>query len=87
MHDMDSQVTLRLPANLAADLDRAAKRMRRNRSEVIRLALEQFLASSAHADDKPFDRMQDLIGSVESGLPDLGERHRDYLLQRLRNDR
>lgn len=84
---MESQVTLRLPEGMLVDLDRAAKQMRRKRSEVIRAALEQYLAGMAQADDKPFDRMRDLIGSVKSGVPDLGERHREYLLQRLRNGR
>ena len=32
-----------------------------------------------------FEQIQDLIGSVESGIPDLGERHRDYLIERLKN--
>lgn len=87
MHCMDSQITLRLPQNLAVDLDRAAKRQRRKRSEVIRLALEQYLAGEAQADDRPFDRMAGLIGSVESGVADRGERHREYLIQRLRHGR
>jgi hypothetical protein len=28
--------------------------------------------------------VRDLLGSMESGVPDLGQRHRDYLLKRLR---
>lgn len=87
MHCMESQITLRLPENLAADLDRAAKRMRRKRSEILRLALEQYLSGAAHTDEKPFDRMAGLVGSVESGIVDLGERHREYLTQRLRHGR
>lgn len=87
MHDMESQVTIRLPESLAADLDRAAKRIRRKRSEVIRLALEQYLAGESQIDDKPFDRMAGLIGSVETGIADLGERHREYLIKHLRHAR
>ncbi len=44
---------------------------------------EEFLAVALG--DRPFERMHDLIGSIASGLPDLAERHRDYLVQRLRN--
>ena len=40
---MEHQLSLRLPASLAKKLDEAAIRMRRKRSEVARLALEQFL--------------------------------------------
>jgi hypothetical protein len=28
--------------------------------------------------------VRDLLGSMESSVPDLGQRHRDYLLRRLR---
>lgn len=84
---MESQITLRLPEDLAVNLERTAKRMRRKRSEVIRLALEQYLAGETKADNKPFDRMAGLIGSVESGVADLGERHREYLIKRLHHGR
>ncbi len=87
MHCMESQITLRLPERLAGDLDRAAKRTRRKRSEIVRLALEQYLAGVAQPDEKPFDRMAGLIGSINSGIPDLGERHREHVLERLRHGR
>ena len=82
---MESRITLRLPEALAAKLDRAAKRQRRKRSEVIRQALEQFLATEPQV--RPVERVRDLLGRVESGLSDLGQRHRDYLIQRLRRGR
>jgi predicted transcriptional regulator len=40
---VDRQLTLRLPAELAARLERSARHLRRKPSEVVRLALEQFL--------------------------------------------
>ncbi len=79
---MDRQLTLRLPAPLAAKLKRSARRLRRNRSEVVRQALEQFLDTQPEV--HPIERVRDLLGRVQSGLPDLGQRHRDYLIQRLR---
>ena len=82
MSDMQTQVTLRLPDVLITKLDRASAQMRRSKSEVIRLALEQFLAIDT--DDQPFERMRDLIGGVATGIPDLGERHREHLIRRLR---
>src|SRR5713101_4079367 len=81
--EMESQLTLRLPALLAEKLDRAARDLRRKRSEVVRLALEQFL--NAYVEVPPIERVRDLLGKVESGLPDLGQRHRDYMLKRLRH--
>jgi metal-responsive CopG/Arc/MetJ family transcriptional regulator len=74
-----------MPANLAAKLDRVARNTRRKRSEVVRLALEQFLSEAdTKAERRPIDLVRDLLGSVESGVPDLGQHHRDWLLRRVR---
>jgi Arc/MetJ-type ribon-helix-helix transcriptional regulator len=82
---MSEQLTVRLPADLAEELERAAKRLRRNRSDVVRLALEQYLAGGA--EERPIHLVRDLLGQVESGIPDLGEQHREYLVKRLRHGR
>ncbi len=82
---MEQQLTLRMPTELSEKLDRLAKRLRRKRSEVVRLALEQFL--DTQLETRPIERVRDLLGRVETGLPDLGQRHRDYLLKRLRHAR
>jgi metal-responsive CopG/Arc/MetJ family transcriptional regulator len=79
---MESQLTLRLPEALASKLDRSAKRLKRKRSDVARLALEQFLDSEPEI--RPVERVRDLLGSIESGVPDLGQRHREHLIRRLR---
>ena len=79
---MDSQLTLRLPGTLANRLGRSAKRLRRKRSDVVRMALEQFL--DAEPEIRPVERVRDLLGRVESGVPDLGQRHREHLIRRLR---
>jgi len=49
---------------------------------VVRLALEQFLESEPEI--RPIERVRDLLGRVESGVPDLGQRHREHLIRRLR---
>jgi len=79
---MDSQLTLRLPGVLTERLERSARRLKRKRSEVVRLALEQFLDSEPEI--RPIERVRDLLGGVESGVPDLGQRHREHLIRRLR---
>lgn len=80
---MESQMTLRLPADLAGKLERSAKRLKRKRSDVVRLALHQYLETESVA-SRPIDQVRDLLGSVESGVPDLGQRHREHLIARLR---
>lgn len=79
---MESQLTLRLPAALAAKLERSARRLKRKRSDVVRQALEQFL--DAGPEVRPIDRVRDLLGSVETGVSDLGQCHREHLIRRLR---
>jgi metal-responsive CopG/Arc/MetJ family transcriptional regulator len=82
---MERQLTMRLPADLATKLERSAKRLKRKRSEVVREALEQYLDTVPEV--HPIERVRDLIGSVASGRPDLGQRHREYLTRRLRRGR
>ncbi len=48
--------------------------------DIIAKYVERLLASG-----HPVDAVRDLIGRVESGVSDLGQRHRDYLLKRLRD--
>ena len=76
---MPGQLTVRLPDELSEALEAAAKRLRRKRSEVVRIALEQFLELS---DDRaqPADRVRSLLGSIVSGAPDLADRHREHIL-------
>ena len=82
---MERQLTMRLPADLAAKLERTARRSKRKRSEVVRQALEHFLDTEPEV--RPIERVRDLLGSIASGRPDLGRRHRDYLIRRLRRGR
>ena len=82
---MERQLTVRISAALAEELEKAARRLGRKRSEIVRMALEQFLEAE-HA-ERPIERVRDrdLLGRIETGIPDLGERHREYLIERLRH--
>lgn len=82
---MERQLTMRLPADLADKLERSARKLKRKRSEVVREALEHYLDTPA--DTRPVERVRDLLGRIQSGVPDLGQRHRDYLIRRLRRGR
>ena len=81
---MQDQVTVRLPADLSQALRRASRRLRRRNSDVVRLALQAFLQVGEPGASRPAHRVRDLIGSIESGVPALAERHRAYVLQALR---
>lgn len=78
---MNSQVTVRLPTELKRSLDEAARRMQRKSSEVVRIALQEYLEAHSDADRRPARRVHHLIGSVRTGLPDLAERQRERILE------
>jgi metal-responsive CopG/Arc/MetJ family transcriptional regulator len=84
---MQSQMTVRLPMTLNQALTDAANRMRLKRSDVVRLALEQFLSESrAQEDLAPYGKVKHLLGSVRSGVADLGTSHREHLVKRIRRN-
>ena len=80
------QMTVRIPETLDRALDAAATRMRRKRSDIVRLAVESFLGTS-EIPQASARKVRHLLGSLDSGIPDLAENHREYLLEALRNER
>ena len=78
---MTEQLTVRLPRTLHQELKRAASRMQRKPSEVVRLALRQFLDGPSPPAGAAM--VADLIGSLESGVSDLAVDHRRYVLESL----
>ena len=84
---MESQVTVRLPAKLKQALDEASRRTHRKGSEIVRLALEAFLQDERQPGGRPADRVRGLLGSLDSGLPHLAKRQREYILESLKRGR
>jgi hypothetical protein len=58
--------------------------MKRKPSEVVRIAVAEFLQISIEPSESPGNQVKHLIGSLESGVSDLAVRHREYLLKKLR---
>lgn len=84
---MDSQLTIRIPGALGEALDEASRRTGLKRSEIVRQALRGYLEGAHPPPRPPADRVRHLLGSVDSGVPDLAERHRDYVLESLNRGR
>lgn len=80
---MPSQLTVRLPDDLDRALKAATRRMQRGSSDIVRLALREFLGGSSQLPGRPIDRVRGLVGSLASGVPDLAARHREYVLRSL----
>jgi hypothetical protein len=64
-------LTLKLSTETAARLERMAARRRTTKSTVMREALEEKLRESAN-EPSVYDLMKPSIGSVDSGIRDLG---------------
>jgi len=84
---MEDQIPIRLSRELSKALKEKAARMQRKPSEVVRMAVKEFLEISEQPEERPAERARDLIGSLKSGVPDLAVRHREYLLKKLRRGR
>jgi len=83
---VEEQLTVRLPEDLSRALADAAERSRRSRSEIVRLALAEYLDGGTDRERRS-EAVRELLGSLESGVPDLAERHRSYLLASLKDER
>ncbi len=84
---MQEQITVRLPAELGRALRRASRQLRRKNSDVVRMALEAFLHTGDATGPKPADRVRGLIGSLASGVPNLADKHREYVIKALKHGR
>ena len=82
---MGQQLTIRLPDDLGEALAEVAEQTGRKRSEVVRMALREHLRGASPA-GRPADLARHLIGSLDSGLPDLVENQRRYLLDSIKRD-
>lgn len=75
------QLTVRLPDDISRALDAAASRLQRRRADIVRIALRRFL--NLENGERPSARVAPLLGSLESGVPDLAEQHRRHILESL----
>ena len=84
---MESQLTVRLPEELDRELTNYAKRLRLKRSDIVRMALERFFNEpQVKEEQSPYGRVKHLIGSIESRISDLGSRHREHLMKRIKKN-
>jgi len=79
------RVSIILSDDLEDDLDALSKRLRLKRSDIVRMALDKFIKEfKASERTKPYVKVANIIGSVSSGIPDLGGIHRKYLVNKIK---
>ena len=81
------QLTVRMPDKYGEKIKVLAEKMGLKKSDIARLALKQFVEESLSNDQNtPYQKIKHLLGSAESGIHDLGQRHRDYLVKKILRD-
>jgi hypothetical protein len=79
------QITIRMPDDHFNKIDQIAKKLGLKKSDISRIAIKQFIDSYGDNPEKtPFSKAQHLIGVAESGIPDLGQNHRRYLIEKIK---
>jgi hypothetical protein len=82
---MAAQLTVRVPKDLDRSISSLCQRLGLRRSDIVRMALQKFVEEFDNGQqNRPYERVKRLIGSVESGIPDLGSEHRKHVLKRIK---
>jgi metal-responsive CopG/Arc/MetJ family transcriptional regulator len=86
MKEREMQLTIRIPDDYMMKIDSIAKKMGVKRSVVTRMAIKQYL-DQINSEDSPdlFKKAHNLIGIVESGIPDLGQNHRKHIINKIKS--
>ena len=78
------QLTIRMPDEQMGKIEHIAKKLGLKKSDVTRMAINKFLEEYNNSTMKPFDKVKHLLGVAESDVSDLGQRHREYLLKKIK---
>ncbi len=77
------QLSIRIPDEYGSKLAVLAEQMRLKKTDILRLALKQFVDENL-TDDAPYEKIKHLLGTAESGIGDLGKNHRKYLTEKFK---
>lgn len=82
---MQAQLTVRLTDDLNKGVAALAKKLHLKRADIVRMALQKFFEGVEKEEEgSPYEKVHDLLGSLCSGIPDLGEAHREHLIKKFR---
>lgn len=78
------QITIRMPEEYFYKIELIAKTSGLKKSDITRMAIRKFLEEySSEEETDLYHKAKRLIGVVESGVPDLGQNHREYLIKKI----
>jgi len=79
------QLTIRMPDEYRGKIEMLADEMGLKKSDIARLALKRFIEDSIDSEQvSPYQKVKHLLGTAESGIKDLGQRHREHIIGKIR---
>ncbi len=79
------QLTIRMPDEYGDKINRIAQIMGLKKSDIARLAIKEYITKSEDmGQKKPYQKIDHLIGIVESNINDLGKQHRQHILNKIK---
>lgn len=83
MATRNDQISVRISTRLLERLDAMGRERGADRSELVREAIRLYVDGPGRdVADRPYTRVEDLIGALSGGPVDLGRHHREYLRER-----
>lgn len=82
------QLTIRMPDEQMVRIEQVARQMGLKKSDVTRIAINKFIEdfSSETIEKKPYHKVKHLLGIAKSGVKDLGQRHREHLIKKIKKE-
>jgi metal-responsive CopG/Arc/MetJ family transcriptional regulator len=82
------QLTIRIPEEYFFKMEQIAKSSGLKKSDISRMAIQKFLKEYNNDQEKDlYNKAKRLIGVVESGIPDLGQNHREYFVKKIKGSK
>ena len=79
------QLTIRMPKEYLTHIERIAKSTGLKKSDITRMAIKKFIENHRNEEElNLYGKSKSLIGLVASGITDLGQNHRKYLIQKIK---
>ncbi len=78
------QLTIRIPDKYKKEIELLSENLGLKKSDIARLALRKFIDEKLTKEhEPPYNKVKHLIGKAKSGINDLGQNHRKYIIEKL----
>ncbi|MGA1825241.1 MAG: ribbon-helix-helix protein, CopG family [bacterium] len=78
-----STLTIRIDDEIKEKLEKYAKKLSISKGAIIRIAIKDFLLKKTEPEQEDtgfdYEKIKHLIGSIDSGIDDLGSNHEEHL--------